>query len=445
MTACPYEKNTHLENSATNLTIGELKRLSKTDFGKWAEKFRKEVTYAWDKFDIPVIGGKSADGIVADFKTLAEYDVTRIERPDELTGTMDCVVNPNVGGSCSQFFPTMMKTKDISGGSLDGASIYGYFSEKKYADQFKKLIYNAVKNDPFKAFSNTKSRLMDEARIFKVCFPIRPAGNFPPAVAKYLYLRFTDHVADQKSVTIYDPCAGWGGRILGAMSCCNERQVHYVGTDPNSDHWMSELGMTKYAYLADYFNGNVRAKFKNTYEIFQNGSEEISQNPNFQKYQGKVDLVFTSPPYFAAEGYSEEDTQSHMKFRTYEDWRDGYLKETLKTCVDYLKDGRWLIWNISDVVFSSQYLPLENETIKILEELGLEYRGKLKMAVATAPNGNKATADDVPTTKNFCRIDGSTRKFEPILMFWKPEAKQAQKTESSVPTFDKMIEKGWTL
>jgi hypothetical protein len=281
---------------------------------------------------------------------------------------------------------------------------------------------------------------MDDVRVFRLCFPIRPAVNFPPAVAKYLFLRFTEHIQDQDRIVIYDPCAGWGGRILGAMACGGERQVHYVGTDPNTDHWMPELDVSKYAYLADYYNGNVRDQFKSTYEIFQSGSEEIHQLPDFKKYRGQVDLIFTSPPYFAAEGYSDDETQSYNRFRTYEDWRDGFLTKTLETCVDYLKDGRWLIWNIADVAFSSSMLPMESETIKIVEALGLEYRGKLKMALASAPGGNKQNIDGVPSTKNFCQIDGKTRKFEPILLFWKPEAKRTDEPKGYVPTFDELLE-----
>jgi len=150
--------------------------------------------------------------------------------------------------------------------------------------------------------------------------------------------------------------------------------------------------------------------------------------------------VFTSPPYFAAEGYSDEATQSYIKFPSYEEWLDGFLAPTLKTCVDYLKEERWLLWNISDVVLSSSYLPLESDTIKILESLGLEYRGVLKMALATAPGGNRDTKDGVPRTKNYCRIDDNIKKFEPILTFWKPIQKGKKKAKGWVPTFRWLLE-----
>ncbi len=440
MTECPFERNTYMENSPTNLTIGEISQMSEKDFDDWADAFRKEVTHAWDKLGVPIIGGRPADGIISDFKSLANYDVKKLDRADGTTGEVDCLSNPNIGGTCKQFFPTMLKTKDITGDAFDGPSIYKYFADDSYSAKFKKLVWKQVQEDRPRIFADADAKLMSAAVDFRVCFGLRPAGNFPPAIAKYLYLRFTDHIEDQDNVVIYDPCAGWGGRILGAMACCHERQIHYVGTDPNSDHWMANLDVSKYAYLADYFNGNIRGKHKNTYELFQSGSEDICDDPEFQKYEGKLDLVFTSPPYFAAEGYSDDETQSYFKFRTYEEWRDAFLRKTLETCVAYLKEGRWLIWNIADVVYSSQFLPMESDTIAIAEELGLEYRGKLKMALATAPGGDKVNADGVPTTKNFCRIDGKVRKFEPILMFWKPETETAATENVSETSFDKMLE-----
>ena len=69
---------------------------------------------------------------------------------------------------------------------------------------------------------------------------IQPAVNFPPMTAKYLYERYTEHIKDQDKITIYDPSAGWGGRILGAMSCKDDRNIHYIGTDPNPDNFYDD-------------------------------------------------------------------------------------------------------------------------------------------------------------------------------------------------------------
>ncbi len=245
---------------------------------------------------------------------------------------------------------------------------------------------------------------------------IMPATNFPPLTARFIYEHFTQHISDKKRITVYDPSAGWGGRVLAAMATHNNRSIHYVGTDPNSAHWIDELEMTKYEYVADYFNSNINGANSNTCELFTVGSEVIHKEPRFKKYKGKLDFVFTSPPYFAAEGYSDEETQSLHKFPTYDEWRDGFLYQTLKTAADWLAHDRYLCLNIADVIMNNRIVPLQRDTVAILEGLGLENRGVLKMVLAPL----KGTASsDFGGLRNFCKIGNKFRKFEPVFVFYK--------------------------
>ncbi len=261
-------------------------------------------------------------------------------------------------------------------------------------------------------------------KAFRVSF-CQYAVNFPPLTAKYLYERFTESFKDQEQINIYDPSSGWGGRLLGAMSVDDSRNIHYIGTDPNTDH-NTHNGRTKYHEFADFFNtktyrANGLFPKTHTYEIFQHGSEEIHNDPGFQKYKGKLDLIFTSPPYFAKEAYSEDDAQSYKKFSQYDLWRDGFLRKTLETCVEYLKSDRYLLWNIADAVFDGDMLPLEQDSIDILKGLGMEYKGKLKMSLAQMPGGNRIDPETgLPKAKNFCKVNNLWLKYEPIFVFYKP-------------------------
>ena len=234
------------------------------------------------------------------------------------------------------------------------------------------------------------ARLFPQAfQIFRISFS-QPAVNFPPMTAKFLYEHFTKHIPASETVTVYDPSAGWGGRILGAMSV--SRPIHYVGTDPNTDNSIPELGITRYEYLADFYlksigekGSSLSSKFfdvkeNHTYEVFQDGSETIQFNPKFQKYKGKLDFVFTSPPYFNREMYSDDDTQSYKAHGEYADWRDNFLKPTLETAVEYLKNDRYLCWNIANIkVSANKTIHLEEDSINILKSLGMEYKGKMGM------------------------------------------------------------------
>jgi DNA methylase len=285
-------------------------------------------------------------------------------------------------------------------------------------------------------------------KAFRVSF-CQYAVNFPPLTAKYLYERFTDHIPkDQHRVYIYDPSAGWGGRLLGAMAMNDKRAVTYIGTDPNTDH-NTTPGRTKYHEIADFFNSHVRGNklfdSAHNYAIFQDGSEVIGQNPDFQKYKGVLDLVFTSPPYFAKEVYSDDPEQSCHKFSTYETWKEGFLRPTLETAVEYLKSDRYLLWNIADAAFDGKLLTLEEDSCTILKDLGMEYVTTLKMALAQMPGSNRMeeTGDEeliVSNTvfgeetesrkllkgkmKNFCQIQSGSKtlmlKYEPVFVFRKP-------------------------
>jgi hypothetical protein len=259
---------------------------------------------------------------------------------------------------------------------------------------------------------------------FRISFS-QPAVNFPPLTAKYLYENFTKHIPASEMVTVYDPSSGWGGRILGAMSVV--RPIHYVGTDPNTENIIPELGISRYEYLADFYlksigeRGSLSSKFfdtkeTHTYELFQDGSETIKYNKKFHKYKGKLDFVFTSPPYFNREMYSDDETQSYKAYSQYSDWRDNFLRPTLETAVDYLKSDRYLCWNIANIkVSDNKFIHLEEDSIEILKSLGMEYRGKICMLM-TKMIGNT----DPRRLMNKVFHKGEWWKMEPIFVFYKP-------------------------
>jgi hypothetical protein len=256
---------------------------------------------------------------------------------------------------------------------------------------------------------------------------IQPAVNYPPMTAKYLYERFTEDLKDQEVINIYDPSAGWGGRILGAMGVRDDRRIHYVGTDPNPDNFMDDGNYSKYASIADFYNtktyrGNPFFSETNTYEIFKEGSEVIHVHPDFKKYRGKLDFIFTSPPYFNREAYSDDNNQSYKKFgSSYELWRHGFLAPTLETCVEYLRPNRYMAWNVADLLVSGKYLPIEQDSVDILESCGMIYKFTMKMALEGMPGQNRLGEDGKPTCKNYCRVNGKYLKYEPVFIFWKPE------------------------
>jgi len=269
-------------------------------------------------------------------------------------------------------------------------------------------------------------------KAFRISF-CQYAVNFPPLIAKYVFEKYTEEWKHEKKIFVWDPSAGWGGRLLGAMSVDMDRHIVYLANDPNTDH-NTTPGRTKYHELYDFYRdnvnrdtGNLWPKKHTEFGFWQMGSEEMQFDPGFQLFRGKLSLVFTSPPYFSKEAYSEDEGQSYKKFGEYAAWRDGFLKETLKTAVEWLRPGGYLAWNIADVVFAGETLPLEEDSRKFLKELGMIEETPLKMCLASMPGGNRLDKETgLPKAKHFCKIKDGNKpklwlKYEPIFIFKKPQ------------------------
>jgi hypothetical protein len=100
-------------------------------------------------------------------------------------------------------------------------------------------------------------------------------NQFRPTIAKYVYSTL------KAKVGILDFSAGWGGRLLAAMSM----DIPYIGIDANK-----KLEKTYEKMIETYEpDADVTLIFK--------PSEQV----DFSKF--KYDLVFTSPPYFMIEEY----------------------------------------------------------------------------------------------------------------------------------------------
>lgn len=134
-----------------------------------------------------------------------------------------------------------------------------------------------------------------------------------------------------------DPSAGWGDRLIAAI---NYGQCEYRATDPN------ECLHPKYNAMIDILAEektiqDERGK-RPKYHITQEGFETAEIEANY------YDLVFTSPPFFDLEKYSNSPTQSHIKFQTLEEWMDGFMYPFLIKCVASLIKGGHLGLYVED-------------------------------------------------------------------------------------------------
>ena len=472
-----YERSNLLE-SDINIYFEELLYMNDKETSEWIKNLRSFIISEWDDKGIPPTIGQNTDKILPNFGKLRDYPVEDFLVTDD-DGNEDVIRNYNKQAtSINQFFPTMLKTR------VGKASIYDWFTDE-FQDRFEKVIRRILKRDSMynwskcilkddeisehffivqhkKATNTGRYKTLSAEEVYKLddkhktnlpkeldgevndffvrtfeleqrIFPAgiqafrlglgQPAVNFPPLTARYLYERYTDHInideLEDKQLNIYDPSSGWGGRILGAMS--SKKQIHYVGTDPNTDNFIDEVGISRYEYVANFYNNEVLGgndfwdtEHKNTFHYFQMGSEHIGDHPDFQQYKGKLDMVFTSPPYFDREQYSEDEEQSYKSYPQYDDWRDNFLKPTLTNAYESLRNDRYLLWNIADIkIGTNKFHPLEQDSIDILLSLGADYQGKLKMLMTSMVGVNQSKV------KNAVKVNGKYLKYEPIFVFYK--------------------------
>ena len=160
--------------------------------------------------------------------------------------------------------------------------------------------------------------------------------NFRPATAKALY-----EVYGKDNCKVLDTSSGFGGRLLGFFTAKNTSE--YVGIDPNTAESCNKFIL----YMSRYFTN------KKAY-VNKMGSEDFTIE-NYPQYENYFDISFTSPPYFNIERYSDDITQSHVKFNTYDLWVDGFYRNTIYNSCNALKlDGVFAV-NISWVDNIKEY------------------------------------------------------------------------------------------
>lgn len=135
-------------------------------------------------------------------------------------------------------------------------------------------------------------------------------SQFKALVAKYIYKTLCP-----ENGKIIDYSAGFGARALAAGSL----NLQYTGIDPLT--YSAINNMTKFFDI----NGKV----------IGGGSEN---KDSYDGLSSDYDFAFSSPPFFSLEVYSKDDAQSYNKYNEYNDWLNFYWKETVKNCINILKE-----------------------------------------------------------------------------------------------------------
>jgi tRNA1(Val) A37 N6-methylase TrmN6 len=182
---------------------------------------------------------------------------------------------------------------------------------------------------------------------------------FRPHLAKMI-------VAKYGAKVVLDPCCGWGGRMLGTVAA----GAKYIGFEPNTETYKHLIELAQYLNISDQV------------QIYNEGAENISN------YNICCDLVLTSPPYYNTEIYCKEETQSITNYKTYEEWRDNWLKPVIVASVNCLNEGGVSCWNVAPNMI--------NDVAAIHNALGYEYNDVFGLH-SSARQANQNIAHDKKT------------------------------------------------
>ena len=146
---------------------------------------------------------------------------------------------------------------------------------------------------------------------------------FKPTTAMYLYKKYG-------ATSVLDPCAGWGGRMLGAWALT----INYIGFDTNLSlqEPYNQMMTLLHHRDNDLPNDTLRMRW------------ESSLDADFAGIY--YDFVLTSPPYINLELYPGM-TPFESKAKFYKE----FLIPLIDKCRKYIKPGGKVCFNISPAMY----------------------------------------------------------------------------------------------
>lgn len=195
------------------------------------------------------------------------------------------------------------------------------------------------------------------------------AAQFKPHTAKAIYDFFG-------ATSVLDFSMGWGDRLAGWFTI--QEPGTYIGCDPNRSVYDT------YQNQIDSYSNWGGTKGKNV-DMICAAAEDIDWTDC-----PKVDLIFTSPPYFDTERYAQgtecESDQSWNRYDTGSEWLQNFLYPVIENTIDVLKPGGHLALNIIDS--EQQGLPrlrICDALYDFCGSMGLKYQGWLGMGMKQRP------------------------------------------------------------
>ena len=149
-----------------------------------------------------------------------------------------------------------------------------------------------------------------------------------------------------KGTKVFTPTLGWSSYAYGFLECPFTKE--YVGVDVITDVCKKTQDFIIKQY--PHIKGHIICK----------PSEDLLSDSRFlKKYREHFDVIFFSPPYYELEMYPGQN-QSTTRYKTYEEWLQGYWYKTIQLCYYVLEKGGTLCYILSSGGGKSQTNILED-------------------------------------------------------------------------------------
>ena len=183
---------------------------------------------------------------------------------------------------------------------------------------------------------------------------------------------------------VFDPCAGWGGRMLGTLAADDD--TTYTGCEPDP---ATAAGLR--AILSD---PAIPASRRSAARILELPAESALPTLVAEKF----DMILTSPPYFNLELYNG-DAQSTAQYPTWSSWVDNWLRPVIHTALARLREGGVSCWSVKNFKSDRNY-PLADTVKSIHEETGFVLVRTVLMTGCGRQGVNRIDAEGKPTRRS---------------------------------------------
>lgn len=194
------------------------------------------------------------------------------------------------------------------------------FKKKKFIQNMF-TYYSTIKNA-----RGLKNEYIVMKEVYNIC--ISAINIFRPLMAVEVYTKL-------KPSVILDPCAGWGGRAVGAAVCEN---IQYFGIDINSSLQIPYQKMSAFLNSKSLNQGL-------TPRIRLNIADAVTYD--YSQILPRYDMVFTSPPYYFIEKYKHNNQYNNSKDQMDEQFYTPLFSNTFL----HLLYGGYMALNVNQEIY----------------------------------------------------------------------------------------------